>query len=148
MHACAAELSGATLRPVGEGKYIIVADDGVMEARQGRLRVDNAYLRISRSSREQLPWLKRNAQLWLTRSTLQGDGSFVAYQRATGLYTKLFNQVLAQGVHFPSDRSQTSIGILLFVATCLGRLDTVVKYLDSNTFSSNYTSRHNTLSPS
>lgn len=91
-----------------------MADDGVMEARQGRLRVDNANLRISRSSREQLPWLLvvgRNAQLWLTRSTLQGDGSFVAYQRATGLYTKPFNQVLAQGVPSPSDRSQTSIGI-------------------------------------
>lgn len=113
----ALQLSGAPLRPLLEGQCIIVADHDMLEVSNGRLWVDNVYFRIGRSPRVPLPRLLTVyavGRLWLTRSTLQGDGSIEPGQGdngvelslgpgATGLKTGL---VCAQGVPHTSERQQ------------------------------------------
>lgn len=73
----------------------------MLQAKRGRLWVDNVYVRLTRSPQESVSSFVNvtdSAQLWLTRSTLQGNGRFDARQGATGLISRLDSQVFAQGV--------------------------------------------------
>ena len=96
MHEEALQLTGARLWPLSEGQCIIVADNEVLRVMKGRVWVDNVYFRLTTYL-----WLLRvggGGQLWLTRSTLQGSGSYEAEQSSTALFTDSFGKVFAQGV--------------------------------------------------
>eukprot|EP00892_Ulva_mutabilis_P011349 jgi/Ulvmu1/8587/UM045_0030.1 len=95
---------GAALRPLAEGQCLIVSDGDMLQISQGRLWIDNLYVRVQRTDRNTAPTLLSIAtaggQLWLTRSTLQGDGSIETFQGSTGLATGTAGKVYAQGVLF------------------------------------------------
>ena len=96
----ALQLAGAPLRPLSEGQCVIVADRSVLQTEHGRLWVDNVYIRLTRSPPESVSVLvsvTEDAQLWMTRSTLQGNGRFDAEQGAIGIFSDRFGHVFAQG---------------------------------------------------
>ena len=97
----ALQLTGARLRPLSEGQCIIVADNELLRVMKSRVWVDNVYFRHTRSRLTTHSWLLQvggGGQLWLTRSTLQGSGSYEAEQSSTALFTGSYGKVFAQGV--------------------------------------------------
>jgi hypothetical protein len=74
------------LQPLQPGQCVIVTDMDLLQVHNGPLWLDNLYVRLRRSDRDDAPVLVETdyqGQAYLTNVTLQGDGT--SFQRSQGL---------------------------------------------------------------
>ena len=80
--------AAARLRPLLPGQCLIVTDGDTIYMNGGGLWLDNVYMRLRRSTREQFAefiQVATSSQLWIANSTFQGDGNGVQDCDACGI---------------------------------------------------------------